>query len=119
MGTHALLSEGTRFGRLGLVVIDEQHRFGVEQRAALLRKAGTPHCLVLTATPTPDPSAVIQCSPEITVIQNNAVVGDVISAPSSGQPATATRPLAAGTYTLRMRSWWNHACTMTLTVNPA
>jgi hypothetical protein len=74
---------------------------------------------VLTATPTPDPSAVIQCSPEITIIQNNAVVGDVISAPSSGQPATATRPLAAGTYTLRMRSWWNHACTMTLTVNPA
>jgi len=56
VGTHALLSEGVQFADLGLVVIDEQHRFGVEQRAALQAKAvdGTrPHTLVMTATPIP------------------------------------------------------------------
>lgn len=59
------------------------------------------------------------CSPEITVILNNARVGSVISAPTSGQPATETRALVAGTYTLRVRNWWNHACTMSLTANAA
>ncbi len=52
-GTHALLSASTRFARLGLVIIDEQHRFGVEQRQALVRKGEHPHLLVLTATPIP------------------------------------------------------------------
>jgi ATP-dependent DNA helicase RecG len=55
VGTHALLTEDVKFARLGLVVIDEQHRFGVMQRAALRAKAGrvTPHTLVMTATPIP------------------------------------------------------------------
>src|SRR4051812_15524257 len=54
IGTHALLQEDVRFADLGLVVVDEQHRFGVEQRAALTDKAGTPpHVLVMTATPIP------------------------------------------------------------------
>jgi len=55
IGTHALLEEKVRFAELGLVVVDEQHRFGVEQRAALTAKAGeaTPHVLVMTATPIP------------------------------------------------------------------
>jgi ATP-dependent DNA helicase RecG len=56
VGTHALLSQQVRFHDLGLVVIDEQHRFGVEQRAALAERADTthrPHVLVLTATPIP------------------------------------------------------------------
>jgi ATP-dependent DNA helicase RecG len=55
VGTHALLSEGVEFADLGLVVIDEQHRFGVEQRDALRAKAGgsPPHVLVMTATPIP------------------------------------------------------------------
>lgn len=56
VGTHALLEESVEFHRLGLVVIDEQHRFGVEQRAALAQRApdGThPHVLVMTATPIP------------------------------------------------------------------
>ncbi|MFC6344479.1 ATP-dependent DNA helicase RecG, partial [Nocardioides hankookensis] len=54
IGTHALLEENVIFDDLGLVVVDEQHRFGVEQRAALTDKAGTPpHVLVMTATPIP------------------------------------------------------------------
>jgi ATP-dependent DNA helicase RecG len=55
IGTHALLEEQVQFAELGLVVIDEQHRFGVEQRDALRAKAGDgrPHVLVMTATPIP------------------------------------------------------------------
>ena len=54
VGTHALLSEGVAFADLGLVVVDEQHRFGVEQRDALRAKsAAPPHVLVMTATPIP------------------------------------------------------------------
>ena len=54
VGTHALLQEGVDFGDLGLVVVDEQHRFGVEQRDALRAKgAAPPHVLVMTATPIP------------------------------------------------------------------
>ncbi len=54
IGTHALLEEKVIFADLGLVVVDEQHRFGVEQRAALTDKAGwPPHVLVMTATPIP------------------------------------------------------------------
>ncbi len=56
VGTHALLSEGVQFPNLGLVVVDEQHRFGVEQRHALRTKhpdGNPPHVLVMTATPIP------------------------------------------------------------------
>ncbi|MCT9001535.1 ATP-dependent DNA helicase RecG [Microbacterium memoriense] len=53
VGTHALLSESTTFADLGLVVVDEQHRFGVEQRESLRAKGTAPHVLVLTATPIP------------------------------------------------------------------
>jgi len=54
IGTHALLEDSVAFADLGLVVVDEQHRFGVEQRAALTDKAGSPpHVLVMTATPIP------------------------------------------------------------------
>jgi ATP-dependent DNA helicase RecG len=53
VGTHALLSEGVTFRDLGLVVVDEQHRFGVEQRDALRAKGTHPHMLVMTATPIP------------------------------------------------------------------
>jgi ATP-dependent DNA helicase RecG len=57
VGTQALLSEGVDFGRLGLVVVDEQHRFGVEQRQALAERAqgaeGAAHLLYMTATPIP------------------------------------------------------------------
>ncbi len=53
VGTHALLTEGVDFARLGLAIIDEQHRFGVEQRARLRAKGGSPHTLHMTATPIP------------------------------------------------------------------
>ncbi|MBD8477796.1 ATP-dependent DNA helicase RecG [Microbacterium sp. CFBP 8794] len=53
VGTHALLSARTTFAELGFVVVDEQHRFGVEQREALRSKGESPHTLVLTATPIP------------------------------------------------------------------
>jgi ATP-dependent DNA helicase RecG len=57
IGTHALMQEGVSFGRLGLAVVDEQHRFGVHQRLALLDKAGAEsvhaHQLIMTATPIP------------------------------------------------------------------
>jgi len=53
IGTHALMQEPVAFQRLGLVVIDEQHRFGVEQRAALIGKGSAPDVLLLSATPIP------------------------------------------------------------------
>src|SRR5215469_264621 len=60
IGTHALLEDQVQFADLGLVVIDEQHRFGVEQREALRAKAvsGRPHVLVMTATPIPRTVAI-------------------------------------------------------------
>ncbi len=62
VGTHALISEGVAFRRLALIVADEQHRFGVAQRAALAAKSGegtAPHVLVMSATPIPRTLALI------------------------------------------------------------
>ncbi|WP_322172505.1 ATP-dependent DNA helicase RecG [Acutalibacter caecimuris] len=53
IGTHALISEKVRFKGLGLVITDEQHRFGVNQRVALSQKGASPHLLVMSATPIP------------------------------------------------------------------
>ncbi|MFC2017402.1 ATP-dependent DNA helicase RecG [Chloroflexota bacterium] len=53
IGTHALIQKGVEFHRLGLAVVDEQHRFGVTQRSALRQKGFNPHALVMTATPIP------------------------------------------------------------------
>ncbi|MFC2033515.1 ATP-dependent DNA helicase RecG [Chloroflexota bacterium] len=53
IGTHALIQKGVDFHRLGLAIVDEQHRFGVEQRSALRQKGFSPHMLVMTATPIP------------------------------------------------------------------
>lgn len=58
VGTHALLEEGVEFKSLALVVIDEQHRFGVLQRAAMRKKGRDPHVLVMTATPIPRTLAI-------------------------------------------------------------
>jgi ATP-dependent DNA helicase RecG len=53
VGTHALIEEGVEFHRLGLAIVDEQHRFGVLQRQALQQKGVSPDVLVMTATPIP------------------------------------------------------------------
>ena len=59
IGTHALLSDGVEFASLGLVITDEQHRFGVNQRGALAAKGKNPHVLVMSATPIPRTLALI------------------------------------------------------------
>ncbi len=59
IGTHALLSEATAFQDLGLVIADEQHRFGVAQRSALSAKGNSPHLLVMSATPIPRTLALL------------------------------------------------------------
>ena len=98
VGTHALLSEGVGFADLGLVVVDEQHRFGVEQRAALRargRQGSSPHVLVMTATPIPRTVAM-------------TVFGDLETSvltelPRGRQPiATHVVPDARATWTARM-----------------
>ncbi|MCM8613780.1 ATP-dependent DNA helicase RecG [Accumulibacter sp.] len=53
VGTHALIQESIDFSRLGLIIVDEQHRFGVRQRLELRRKGGSPHQLMMSATPIP------------------------------------------------------------------
>ena len=99
IGTHALMQEGVAFAKLGLVIVDEQHRFGVQQRMALHDKGsdtardGVPHQLVLTATPIPrtlamsvyadlDVSALDELPPGRTPVQtvavSNARRGEVI-----------------------------------------
>ena len=59
IGTHALITEGVEYANLGLVVTDEQHRFGVAQRTALAEKGRHPHILVMSATPIPRTLALI------------------------------------------------------------
>jgi len=59
IGTHALITEDTEYSNLGLVITDEQHRFGVRQRAALTAKGEVPHTLVMSATPIPRTLALI------------------------------------------------------------
>jgi ATP-dependent DNA helicase RecG len=59
IGTHALISPSVQYARLGLVVTDEQHRFGVAQRSALSAKGDSPHMLVMSATPIPRTLALI------------------------------------------------------------
>lgn len=59
VGTHALFSTDVEYSRLGLVVTDEQHRFGVAQRSALIGKGQKPHVLVMSATPIPRTLALI------------------------------------------------------------
>ncbi|SDS36103.1 ATP-dependent DNA helicase RecG [Paraoerskovia marina] len=96
VGTHALLGDQVRFADLGLVVVDEQHRFGVEQRDALRAKARTtPHLLVMTATPIPRTVAM-------------TVFGDLETSTLSEVPAgrspvtTVVVPAANETWTARM-----------------
>ena len=81
VGTHALLQESVSYARLDLVVIDEQHRFGVAQREALAAKGVSPHVLLMTATPIPRTLGQ--------VLYADLDVSDLRSAPS-GRPQTLT-----------------------------
>ncbi len=88
MGTHALVQQGTAFGRLGLAVIDEQHCFGVEQRAALGEKGKRPDVLLLSATPIPRSLAL--------TIYGDLDVSTLDERPPGRQPVrTAMRPAKA------------------------
>ena len=82
VGTHALLEDRVEFNDLGLVVVDEQHRFGVEQRAALAAKAGLPpHVLVMTATPIPRTVAM--------TVFGDLEVSTLVELPQGRQPITS------------------------------
>ncbi len=68
IGTHALIQEGVTFARLGLAVIDEQHRFGRDQRSRLLQKGSNPHVLIMTATPIPRTLYLTNSEIEVSII---------------------------------------------------
>ncbi|GLY72650.1 ATP-dependent DNA helicase RecG [Actinoallomurus iriomotensis] len=97
VGTHALLQEHVQFADLGLVVIDEQHRFGVEQRDALREKAtgGRPHVLVMTATPIPRTVAM-------------TVYGDLDTSALTQLPAGRS-PIATHVVPSGNRAYWDRA----------
>jgi ATP-dependent DNA helicase RecG len=90
VGTHALIEQTTAFQRLGLVVIDEQHRFGVEQRAALMEKGRAPDVLLLSATPIPRTLAL-------------TLYGDLDISVLTERPA-GRRPVATGVRTSAQRA---------------
>ena len=97
VGTHALLSEGVAFADLGLVVVDEQHRFGVEQRDALRAKGTSPpHVLVMTATPIPRTIAM-------------TVYGDLEVSTLSELPAGRASITTAVVPRLEQPSWFDRA----------
>ena len=68
IGTHALIQDGVNFARLGLAVIDEQHRFGRDQRSRLLQKGKDPHVLIMTATPIPRTLYLTNSEIEVSII---------------------------------------------------
>ncbi len=123
IGTHALIEEAVGFARLGLVIIDEQHRFGVAQRARLRSKGEAPHCLVLTATPIPrtlamtvfgdvDVSVIAGLPPGRKPVKTHLVGeknrggawADVRKRLDAGQQAFVVYPLVDDSETLDLRS---------------
>ncbi|MDB9314699.1 ATP-dependent DNA helicase RecG [Spirulina sp. CS-785/01] len=82
VGTHALIEDPVQFQRLGLVVIDEQHRFGVQQRAKLLNKGDSPHVLTMTATPIPRTLAL--------TLHGDLEVSQIDELPPGRQPINTT-----------------------------
>ena len=94
VGTHAVLSQPVAFARLGLVVVDEQHKFGVRQRRALVTKGQAPHCLVMTATPIPRSLAMVAYGDlDLSVVEGRPPGTSrretVVAKPSDGAAITA------------------------------
>ena len=83
VGTHALIQNDAQFGNLGLAIIDEQHRFGVEQRAALVAKGNTPDTLLMSATPIPRSLAL--------TLYGDLDVSVIDERPPGRQPVTSVR----------------------------
>ena len=80
IGTHALIEPTVKFANLGLAIIDEQHRFGVAQRAELWKKnTHPPHMLVMTATPIPRTLALTYMGTLILVLLTNCLLGGNLS----------------------------------------
>ena len=123
VGTHALIEAGVEFPRLGLAVIDEQHRFGVHQRLALRQKGISPHQLMMTATPIPrtlamsyyadlDVSVVDELPPGRTPVltklvgegRREAVVERVRAACAAGRQAYWVCPLIEESETLQLKT---------------
>ena len=97
VGTHALLGEQVQFADLGLVVVDEQHRFGVEQRDELRHRAGpTPHLLVMTATPIPRTVAM--------TVFGDLEVSSLLDLPG-GRAGVTTHVVPAGNAAWTARTW--------------
>jgi ATP-dependent DNA helicase RecG len=100
VGTHALLQERVAFHRLGVTVIDEQHRFGVAQRAALAAKGTSPHVLLMTATPIPRTLAMtLYGDLAVSVLDQRPPGRPEIQTRSSSEPvawASVRRAVAAG-----------------------
>jgi ATP-dependent DNA helicase RecG len=99
VGTHALLEDKVQFADLGLVVVDEQHRFGVEQRAVLSQKSGenTPHVLVMTATPIPRTVAM--------TVFGDLSVSTLTELPAGRSPITSSVVPAAEKPSWLERAW--------------
>jgi len=97
IGTHAVLQEDVRFARLGLVVIDEQHKFGVRQRAMLRQAGGDPHYLVMTATPIPRTITM--------TLFGDLEVSTIHDAPPGRQKVHTYLPRAS-----QRARWWDFFC---------
>ena len=98
IGTHALLEDGTGFSRLGLVVIDEQHRFGVMQRLRLMEKGRSPNTLVMTATPIPRTLAMTFYG-DLDCFRNRRNASGPVTDPDGSHRRTATAVCRAPTGT--------------------
>jgi ATP-dependent DNA helicase RecG len=118
VGTHALVQEGVRFKRLGLVVVDEQHRFGVAQRATLRGKGERPDVLVMTATPIPRTLALTLSATSTSRCSTSCLRAASPSSPWRVPKPSGTRSMTSwaprwprgGRYTWSARSWKSPRC---------
>jgi ATP-dependent DNA helicase RecG len=108
VGTHALLSDATKFSDLGLVITDEQHRFGVAQRSKLSAKGEDPHLLVMSATPIPRTLALLMYGDLDVSIINELPPGRPLWIPSWWERATVpgSMPLSASRWRRATSALW-------------